>query len=189
MTKSKLSILTIAVALGMATSAQAVITLDASGSFGGSQYRVYSEDGISWLESEAEATGLGSGWRLVSITSAAENDFVVGLLDSLAGNVVRDHYFIGLTDTASEGTYVWTSGEAFGYTNWHGGEPNNIGDEDYVAYDLRSSLWKWNDLPNDSHPTLQRGFIAERVPDTASTLMLFGLSLVGIVSLRRNMLG
>jgi hypothetical protein len=32
---------------------------------------------------------------------------------------------IGLTDAASEGDFVWTSGEPFSFANWTDGEPNN----------------------------------------------------------------
>lgn len=69
------------------------------------------------------ASGTVTG-TLPSITSAAENTF-------LNRTIQTGDAWIGLTDRegwapgASEGNFRWTTGEAVGYTNWGGGEPNN----------------------------------------------------------------
>jgi hypothetical protein len=69
--------------------------------------------------------------NLVSIHSAAENDFV--------NNYTRGDWWIGLTDNEAYGGtetgvtpppgggtgWVWTSGEPFTYSNWGAGEPND----------------------------------------------------------------
>ena len=53
--------------------------------------------------------------------------------------------WIGFNDEASEGTFVWSSGEAVAFTNWNAGEPNNSGGlEDYA--EMLGSNSKWNDL-------------------------------------------
>ena len=101
----------------------------------------------------------------------------------------RAHFWIGLTDTAVEGTFVWNSGEPFSYSKWHGAEPSNgPGEEDYVALDWRTTIgWAWNDIPNNGYPTLQRGFVTERaVSDTGSALVLLGIVLLGVDRLRRR---
>jgi cysteine-rich repeat protein len=70
---------------------------------------------------DAELACKDRGAHLVSISSAAEN--------ALAQHFVRDSKWIGgfepvdLAD-GSEGTYEWTSGEAFSYQNWGGGQPD-----------------------------------------------------------------
>lgn len=64
------------------------------------------------------------GGHLVTISSQEENDFV----DPMYVN----HIWLGLTDEASEGNWVWENGEPVIYTNWADGEPNNYGTgEDY----------------------------------------------------------
>ena len=58
-------------------------------------------------------------------------------------------YWIGLTDLATEGKFVWQ--HAFSplreYTNWIPGEPNNMGNEDCVMIWPHKGGWGWNDGP------------------------------------------
>lgn len=181
------TLLFLAAGLASLDSARAVPLLVNSGSNSGSDYQVYTASGISWTGANAAATGLTGGWKLVSITTAAEETYVESLLSGFTGD--RWHFWIGLTDTASEGTYVWSSGQSFGYSKWHGGEPNNLNNEDYVALDYRSGTWAWNDIPDNGYPNLQKGFIVERssqVPDGGLTVGLLGLALAGMAALRRK---
>ena len=57
--------------------------------------------------------------------------------------------WIGLTDEVTEGVWRWVTGEAYSYTSWNPGEPNNSGNEDYVQF---VGGGKWNDLANTSLP-------------------------------------
>jgi hypothetical protein len=75
----------------------------------------------SWTQEEAAATGLDG--HLVTINDAAENAFVRSFVDSLPG-IAGTKFFIGLSDQAVEGTFVWSSGQPVGYTNWAPGQPN-----------------------------------------------------------------
>lgn len=102
--------------------------------------------GSSWYETtnapmsvfDAEATAQSFGGHLVSINDAAEE---VYLIDSFGSG---ESYWIGLTDVSAEGDYQWTDGSPYTYTNWAPGEPNNLGDEDYVAMNWGPS-GSWND--------------------------------------------
>lgn len=95
--------------------------------------------GPSWSEAEANAVSLGG--HLVTIDNMAENEWVVNTFDPLvAGNV-----WIGFSDRFSEGDWKWSSGNQGVFTNWHIGEPNNSGNEDYAALGLTKGDGKWND--------------------------------------------
>ena len=86
--------------------------------------------------SVARQNCINMGGYLVTVTTAAENNFIFGLWPS---------GWIGLTDEVTEGVWRWVTGETYSYSSWNGGEPNNAGNEDYVQF---VSGGKWNDLPN-----------------------------------------
>eukprot|EP00964_Phaeocystis_antarctica_P112908 scaffold77025_cov69-Phaeocystis_antarctica.AAC.1 len=92
---------------------------------------------LSW--GGASAACLREGLQLATVQSAAQNEL---LFTVAAGNQV----WIGGTDAASEGAWVWNpSNTPLSYTNWHPGEPNSHGSgEDCMDF------WghvdgKWND--------------------------------------------
>jgi len=78
-----------------------------------------------------------AGGTLVVITSAGENDFIKTNLG------YNHHIWIGLTDEADEGTYVWATGESFGdYVNWSSGQPDAA--QDYGGMYYHTGYW-WDD--------------------------------------------
>ena len=89
-----------------------------TGSFNGSQYIVFTNKSY-WSAASTYCQSLGG--HLATISSKAENDYVLSLLEPGAGP-----YWIGANDIAQEGEFVWANGEAFEYTNWRNGEPNNL---------------------------------------------------------------
>jgi len=103
---------------------------------GHSYYR--STTSATWTAAKTACTNMGG--HLVTITSAAENNFVFNTWPS---------GWIGFTDEVVEGQWRWVTGESVTYTNWNGGEPNNAGNEDYAQF---VSGGRWNDLPNVSLP-------------------------------------
>lgn len=92
-----------------------------------------------WHSAEAEAISVGG--HLVTLETEHENDWVFNTF--CPGPL--DECWIGYTDEAVEGTWVWTSGSGSAWTNWETGEPNNQGDEDY-AHLWQGHLGKWNDV-------------------------------------------
>ncbi|MFT3909369.1 MAG: lectin-like protein [Ferruginibacter sp.] len=109
------------------------------GDFNG--YRYFTDNGFEFTWAQANAMAHAWGVELVSIGSAAENDFLRSHMDPYY------KYWIGLSDTATEGTFKWTDGTPFTYSNWASGEPNNANDEDYV---VMTSNGKWNDVNSDT---------------------------------------
>ncbi|MCY2989793.1 MAG: FG-GAP-like repeat-containing protein, partial [Planctomycetota bacterium] len=102
--------------------------------YGGHAY-LRTSGSTSFAAAEAEARERGG--HLVTINSAAENEFVRANFAAPNGEV-----WIGLTDEAVEGTFVWTNGEPVSYTNWNSGEPDNSSNEDYGEM---YSGGTWND--------------------------------------------
>src|SRR5262245_24507969 len=147
----------------------------------GHEYQLVNAEGTSWTSANAAASS--AGWYLATVTTATENDFIVANLLQGLPVADRSHYWIGGTDAALEGTFAWVTGEAFGaYTNFWGGEPNNVNNEDYLAFDLRSGAWRWNDAGDNLAQTFgfARGYIMERTAQATSVPEPASLSLVGL---------
>jgi hypothetical protein len=100
---------------------------------GHSYYR--STGSAFWLTAKAACEAMGG--YLVTVTTAAENNFIFNLWPS---------GWIGLTDEVNEGVWRWVTGEPYSYSSWNPGEPNNAGNEDYVQF---VGAGRWNDLPNN----------------------------------------
>src|SRR5579862_4024442 len=83
-------------------------------SFKGHDYS-YFNTATNWAAANNNCSALGG--HLVSITSAAENQFVYNL-----GGLTPA--WIGFTDSVTEGTFLWVNGDAVTYTNWQAGYPN-----------------------------------------------------------------
>ena len=74
-------------------------------------------DTLSWHD--ANAACQAAGLQLASVQSAEQN----ALLLTVAGD---NEVWIGGTDAASEGAWVWSPSDTpLSYTNWGSGEPNN----------------------------------------------------------------
>jgi gliding motility-associated-like protein len=98
--------------------------------------------------SQAQTFAQNLGANLVSIQSQDENDCILSSLGNLGQTGV---IWIGFSDEASEGNFVWYDQSSVGYTNWAPGEPNQSGDEDCVQiYPTGASPGTWNDLSCNS---------------------------------------
>ena len=75
----------------------------------------------------------------MTIDDAAENSFV-------ASYGSTGHVWIGLSDIASEGTWVWDEDDSEStYTNWYSAQPDNALGGEHCAHTNYESLGKWND--------------------------------------------
>ncbi|MFA6492895.1 MAG: lectin-like protein [Patescibacteria group bacterium] len=71
---------------------------------------------MTWNEAETEAISVGG--HLATIRNTAEEEWILKTFPP-------ERLWIGLTDSVSEGNWLWTSGEPVTYTNWSAGHPNN----------------------------------------------------------------
>lgn len=158
----------------------------------------YLLDAATWNDSEAAAVALGG--HLVRIDDQNENAFVAqrfgpGILDFTN----RGGLWIGLTDQAQEGTFVWADGTPLGagYTNWYANEPSDCFpvpgggclSEDFVHLGWWSPTM-WNDVsvvnPN-GNALLMNGVVevSADVPE-ASSLVLLAMGVAGLIGRARR---
>lgn len=98
-------------------------------------------DGPTWNSAEANSVNLGG--NLATINSRDENDTIQAYLAS-----INERAWIGLSDRETEGEWVWSSGAAITFTNWHAGQPDNSTASDRVNgqdYAYTGPLGTWDD--------------------------------------------
>ena len=94
------------------------------------------------------------GFILAEIHNCAENDEVIQYLKQADSDGTK-RFWLGLTDTAVEGRFVWQSNLSLaGYTFWTNGEPNNSGgNENCGGIDKEVNYRRWNDANCDTTAT------------------------------------
>ena len=112
--------------------------------YGGHVY-MFCTSASTWTAGETEC--LTYGYDYAAVNDSSENDFV----NNQAFLRFGGKWWVGLTDAASEGTWVWSNGDAVSYTNWASGEPNDSGgNEDCTQLGRYYPSKTWNDEPCSS---------------------------------------
>ncbi|XP_008572998.1 PREDICTED: C-type lectin domain family 4 member D [Galeopterus variegatus] len=98
-------------------------------------------DNKTWAESERNCSGMGA--HLATISTEAEQNFIIQFLDR------RFSYFLGLTDENTEGQWHWVDQMPFNphMVFWHENEPSNSQEENCVVLVNNRDKWAWNDFP------------------------------------------
>ena len=136
---------------------------------------------ITWEDAQAAAAE-GDGF-LATITSPEENDFIVDMILPAQTGIVAAWLGGFQPPEAAEPAdgWEWVAGDeaVWSFTHWWEGEPNNLGNEDYLSMKLdpvQRGYWNDEDSP-------QGAYIVEYVPEPAT---LFLLALGGLVVPRRR---
>jgi hypothetical protein len=181
----------VALALSFAAgaSAQAAPTQWTAASGGNGHWYEFVAGAPTWQAARDAAAGtsfMGMTGYLATLTSAAENSF----LHSITGG----QGWVGASDEELEGSWRWATGPEAGtvfwqdgttltYAAWNGGEPNNVGNEDYVVV---RQLPGWNDAPTTYAGAYYVEFSAAVPEPGLWALFALGVPLVGAAVRRRR---
>jgi len=104
-------------------------------------------DSFTWTEGEINCKKAGG--FLAEINSQEEQDTLWRVYQD--SGLSLDHVYIGATDVAQEGTWLWVhSGTELTFTAWYSWEPNGGTRENcLIASTIPNGNFKWNDIPCD----------------------------------------
>ena len=139
-------------------------------------------DASDFNDAEAEAQSYGA--HLVTIDSAAENQWVSSTLGLTPKSILIGFYQDvgdpGYSDPG--GGWKWISGDLVTYTNWKSGEPNDWhGGENWCALNpgLEADGGAWNDIgPHSDQDFPLKAIMETPEPTTLSFFALGGLALL-----------
>ena len=103
---------------------------------------------MTWDEADSYCRSVNG--HLATLTSFEEQELITNLLKEEG---LSECWLGGKRD--ENGEFGWITGEPMVFTNWNGGEPNNLGGHENYIHTYSSG--KWNDLPGDH----QKYFICE----------------------------
>jgi formylglycine-generating enzyme required for sulfatase activity len=123
---------------------------------------------FTWNQAKADAETKGG--HLATITSADEWQKIQ---QSLGSSLNGKNLWIGATDAEQEGDWKWITGEAWSYSRWYPGEPNNFpfvteGQDFIHIWGSGDSELRWA----DSHPQALFNYLLEREDPIATTSTL-----------------
>jgi hypothetical protein len=188
---SKIAALAAAASLVGFTPAAAVVVEWTVASGGNGHFYERVETPVAFATARAAAlasTHNGLAGYLVTVTSEAENEFLINLAGGIGWTSGSDEAVEGTwrwLDGPEAGVIYWQDGVTQTYADWGAGEPNTFRgiQEDYMVIKFGQTAF-WNDLPFDSG----QGYYVEYsaapatggVPEpSAWALMILGFGLAG----------
>uniref|UniRef100_A0A3Q3EYB4 Galactose-specific lectin nattectin-like n=1 Tax=Kryptolebias marmoratus TaxID=37003 RepID=A0A3Q3EYB4_KRYMA len=110
---------------------------------------------ISTDWASAELTCIRYGGNLASFHSRSEYIFLRTLVYRATGSHPRT--WVGASDAAKDGVWLWTDGSRFSYVSWGKGEPNNTGGRESCM-----EINRTGDYINDEKCSTRMYFICAR---------------------------
>ena len=108
------------------------------------RFKLFTEQ-LAWHDAKKKCRQMGG--RLAEVRSKEENKFIT----TLVRGSQSDGIWLGATDEAKFGDWVWSDGSTISYKNWAANQPNNFGGaEHYVMLLVRDNTGQWWDQPNIS---------------------------------------
>ena len=149
------------------------------------------EGSYNWQEAKADAEARGGQ---LAVLNTSEKILVAS--NFLTNSGYWPNLWIGLTDEAIEGEWLWLNGNELSDHNWDpfgplGGEPNNTAGIQHYAYiygtptfSSGSRYLKWDDVSN----THSWGYLLEVgiVPEPSTYAILLGGTVLGYAYWRRR---
>jgi hypothetical protein len=139
----------------------------------------------------ARALAASMGGHLVTITSSAEQAFVVANFSvnySFTYGFGVQAAWMGLSDEITEGTFLWDTGETSSYKNWYIGQPDNYGGNQdagriYLLQGLLFQYGCWDDqfASSSEYALIEFPLVQNQPP---YDLKLFGSSGPGAANLK-----
>ena len=124
--------------------------------FQGSCYYFGNGNAVHHTEAEHFCNQLGA--HLVTIESSTENAF----LRDYSSRLIKNIFWIGLTDVMIEGVWKWKSNDAVAtFTDWTPGQPDNANNDDCAAMHV-GNKWHWHDAQcvENFHPLCEKNSTA-----------------------------
>ncbi|XP_032437599.1 lactose-binding lectin l-2-like [Xiphophorus hellerii] len=115
-------------------------------SFTGRCYKYLATD-MTWAEAELYCVSQGA--NLVSVHSAAEDDFVKSLIKNF--DPAEGRTWIGLSDLHYEKGWMWSDGSAARFFAWSALQPDNGSEAEHCVHTNYIGDKKWNDVPCSVH--------------------------------------
>ncbi|XP_052778688.1 MAM and LDL-receptor class A domain-containing protein 1-like [Mya arenaria] len=113
----------------------------------------------SWYEAVDECKSEASNGHLVGINSELEQQFLVDAMQTNAAYTTAGQHgwYTSGNDERTEASFMWTDTGypySLNYTDWHAGQPNNVGNaQDCLLLQYQSSDYEWGDVDcADKHP-------------------------------------
>ncbi len=170
------------IALATTTQASLIEWRVAQGGNGHFYEVVNVENPIVWAT--ARAFAVQSGGHLATITSAQENAFIAGLVQESDRDAFLGGYQANPSSPPNSG-WSWVTDEAWDFTAWADGEPNDDGPPNESHLEMLAS-GDWNDCRITGSDHDQFAYVVEYATPAPGAIAL--LAICGLTASRRRVM-